>query len=378
MNVCFKKMSLVICVFFCSFIATAQVRIEHAEHMQGTLQKGHPALKFIRSFKVLPETKATSLANTANKIMDLVCQTPQLNPPIGFDADMNVSASDLGLKEKEPHLNVLCYLRYLTKDPHTGQIKKSMDGTDLMVNINWFDLFHQAGNYWEACNELKFPLFFEEIPLSDSTNDYIAFKYKGDEMRMVLANNKPFFVPLTRKEFVQFLIARGAKALKEDREALGLAGKSKATLTKLMETQSESDKAYTASALKSVDYNVEQWQKNIQQQEKENEACKSLLKSMTPQEAAAPARMDYNKKSNSQRFGGLDQLVPVGRREGVMLMKINANYYDKSPNAPEAQLITIYYAWPKIGFASDADYLQQKTIDIFNQLDYHRLKESMK
>ena len=378
MNVCFKKMCLVICVVFCSFIGTGQVIIEHAEHMQGTLRKDQQALKFIHSFRVLPETKAASLANTANKIMEVVCQTSQLNPPIGFDAEVNVAASDLGLKQKEPHLNVLCYLRYLIKDPHTGQIKKSMDGTDLTLNINCFDLFHQAGNYWEACNELKLPLFFEQLPLSDSTNDYIAFKYKGDEIRIVLANNKPFFVPLTRKEFVQFLIARGAQALKIDREALESARKSKVTITKLMATESEKDKAYAASALKTADYDVEQWQKNIQQQEKENEACQSLLNSMTPQQAAAPARMDYNKTSNSQQFGGLAQLVPVGRREGVMLTKINPTYYSKSSDAPVAQMIAIYYAWPKIGFAKDPDYLQQKTIDIFNQLDYHQLKESMK
>jgi hypothetical protein len=99
---------------------------------------------------------------------------------------------------------------------------------------------------------------------------------------------------------------------------------------------------------------------------------------MTAQDAAAPARMDYNKKSNSQQFGALEQLVPVGRREGVMLTKINPNYYNKSAQVPVAQMIMVYYAWPKIGFEQDPDYLQQKTIDIFNQLDYHALKESMK
>jgi len=246
------------------------------------------------------------------------------------------------------------------------------------MNINWFDLFDQAGNYWQACSELKLPLFFEEIPLSDSTNDYISFKYKGDEMRMVLANNKPFFVPLTRKEFLQFLIARGRQALKTDQDALETSHKSKATITKLMATENEGDKAYSASTLKSIDRDIEQWQKNIQQQEIEIQTCQSLLNTMPAQEAAAPARMDYNKKSNSQQFGALDQLVPVGRREGVMLMKINPDYYNKSPQAPVAQLITLYYVWPTVGFAHDTDYLQQKTIDIFSQLDYHQLKESMK
>lgn len=377
MSPCFKKLFFFIYALLVCITTTAQVRIEHAEQTKGTLQKDQQALKFIRSFKVLPDAKATSLANTVNKMMDIICRATQLNPPMGFDAKVSVATSDLGLKETEPRLKVFCYLRYLIKGDN-GRVKKSMDGTDLYLAINWFDLFHQAGNYWQDCSELKLPLFFEEIPLSDSTNDYISFKYKGDEMRMVLANNKPFFVPLTRKEFVQFLIARGRQALKTDREALETSHKSKATITKLMATENESDKAYAASTLKSIDHGIEQWQKNIQQQEIEIQTCQTLLNTMTPKEAAAPARMDYNKKSNSPRFGGLDQLVPVGRREGVMLMKINPNYYNTSVQAPVAQLITLYYVWPSFGFVHDPDYLQQKTIDIFNQLDYHKLKESMK
>jgi hypothetical protein len=148
-----------------------------------------------------------------------------------------------------------------------------MDGADLNLWINRFDAFSQAGNYWKACSELKLPLFFEEIPLSDSTSDYISFKFAGHDIRMVLANNEPFFVPLTRKEFVQFLIARGAQALKDDQEALEASHKSKATITKLMATENESDKAYSASSLKSIDYEIGQWQKNIEQQKIEIKSC---------------------------------------------------------------------------------------------------------
>ena len=377
MNLYFNKLLFLIYILFSCMIGTAQVRTARAEHAQGTLQKYQQSLKFIRSYKYLSDAKATSLANTVNKMMDLVSLSSQLNPPVGFDAEVNVTASNLEFKTARPQLEVYCYLRYLMKD-NNGQVKKSMDGADLNLWINRFDAFSQAGNYWQACDELKLPLFFEEIPLSDSTSDYISFKYADHDIRMVLANNKPFFVPLTRKEFVQFLIARGAQALKEDQEALETSRKSKATITKLMATQNESDKAYSASALKSIDDGIAQWQKNIQQQEKETEACQTLLHSMTPQKAAAPARMNYNKKSNSQRFGSLDQLVPVGRREGVMLTKINPDYYNKSSQAPVAQMIMVYYGWPTVGFAQDPDYLQQTTIDIFNQLDYHALKESMK
>jgi len=126
MNPCFKKLFFFIYALLFCITATAQVRIEHAEQTKGTLQKDQQALKFIRSFKVLPVAKATSLANTTNKIIDVICRTSQLNPPIGFDAKVNVAASDLGLKETEPHFKVYCYLRYLIKSDN-GQVKKSMD-----------------------------------------------------------------------------------------------------------------------------------------------------------------------------------------------------------------------------------------------------------
>lgn len=376
MDIFCKKLFFSAYLFLWSMVATAQPGTEHAEHTQGTLQKYQQSLKFIRSFKYLPDAKAISLANTVDKIIDIVCQSSQLNPPVGFDAEVDVAASDLEFKKKRPQLYVYCYLRYLIKD-NNGQVKKSMDGADLNVWINRYDAFSQAGNYWKECSELKLPLFFEEIPLSDSTDDYISFKFAGHDIRMVLANNKPFFVPLTRKEFVQFLIARGGQALQDDQEALETSRKSKATIPKLTETENESDKAYSASALKSIDDGIGQWQKNIEQQKIEIRNCQSFLNAMTAQEAAAPARMDYNKKSNSQQFGALEQLVPVGRREGVMLTKINPDYYNKSAQAPVAQMIMVYYGWPTVGFAQDPDYLQQKTIDIFHQLDYHALKESM-
>jgi len=41
-------------------------------------------------------------------------------------------------------------------------------------------------------------------------------------------------------------------------------------------------------------------------------------------------------------------------------------------------MIELYYAWPKVGFAQDPNSVEQAAVDIFNGLDYHQLKESMK
>lgn len=377
MRICLKQIFLLWCMSWTVSIAMAQVKTVHAKTAKGKLTRSEHALNFIRSFKALPDAKASSLAKTANEMLDEICRMPQLSRPVGFNANADVATYDLHLKEKEPVLKVVCFLRYLVKDDRTGEIKQSLDGTDLDLDINGFDLFSQMGNYWKECNQLKFPLFFEQVPLSDSTNDYIAFLYKGLLIRMVLANNKPLFIPLTRKEFIQFLIARGQNALKEDQEALETSIKSKDEITKLMAAENKDDKAYSASALKTMDYNIDQWKKNIQKQEQENEACKSKLNSMTPQEAAAPARMDYNIKGTGTGMGSLNQLMPAGSKEGVLLTKLNPDYYNHSLNAPTAQLITIHYVWPIPGNERNLDYLQQTTVDIFNHLDYHALKMSM-
>lgn len=362
-------------------VCIAQVRIEHAEHMQGTLKREQQTLKFIRSFKVMPDAKASSLAITTGKIMDVICRLPQLNPPTGFDAKVNVAGSDLGLKEPEPRFQVYCYLRYLVKDPHTGTVKQSMDGADIYLHINAFDLFHQMGNYWEDCNKTNFPLFFEQVSLLDSTNDYFTFQYKGDPIRIVLANNKSLFVPLTRKEFVQFLIARKNFQVKEDQ---GIIADLQKTIKETGETLAHPTPYLTpevkkalANGIATQEKQIADFNEEIKKKQMKIKQYHEFLDDMTAQEAAAPTRLNYNKKSD-ELVGGLEQLVPIGRREGVMLTKINPGYYNRAPNAPAAQMISLYYAWPKIGFEQDPDYLQQAALDIFNQLDYHQLKESMK
>jgi hypothetical protein len=381
MRVYYKKLFFLSFMLLPYIMCRAQVRIDHAVHMQGTLKREKQTLKFIRSFKAMPDSKASSLAITAGKMMDVICRLPQLNPPTGFDAEVNAAGSNLELREPEPHLEVYCYLRYLVKDSHTGIVKQSMDGADLYLYINAFNLFDQMGNYWQDCDKAKFPLFFEQVPLLDSNNDYITFRYKGDPLRIVLANNKPLFVPLTRKEFVQFLVARKNFQVKDDQNIIADLQKtikeSGETLAHPAPYLTVEVKKVLADGIATQKKQVADFKAGIKKKQARIEQYREFLNAMTSQEAAAPARLDYNKKSD-EVMGGLEQLVPVGRREGTMLTRLNPDYYNRSSNVPVAQMIALYYAWPQVGFAQDPDYLQQATIDIFNQLDYHQLKESMK
>lgn len=373
-----KKLFFLTVMVMPFILLSAQVKIENVPDAPGKLIRNNNTLQFINSFKVLSTTKATSLANTANKIMDIICRSPHLNSLVGYNAKVHMSTSGSDLKEKEPAAEVVFYLRYLVKDSRYTGIRESMDGADLYLNINDFGIFSQMGNYWKECSDLKFRLFFEEPALTDSTNNYIEFQYKGDPVRIVMAGNKPLFIPLTRKELIQFMILRQEQAVKSDNEAIKTSRAGEESIKKLMVAWNESDKAEAASSLKSMDNDIKQFQKNIERSEKEIADCKSLLNSMSPQDAIAPARLDYNKKSTAEGMASLERLVPVGRREGKLLVKLNPSFYNHSPNAPAAQMIVLYYAWPSVGFTQAPDYLQQAILDIFNNMDYHQLKESMK
>ena len=371
----FKKIFFLACMLLTCIIAVAQIKTEFAMHVPGKLKRSSEVYKFIQSFKAIPDAKAFSLAKTATKIEDAVCSLPQLNPPIGFNAENDVATYDLELKNKEPSLNVFCYLRYLKKDLHTGAIKTSMDGADLYFNINEFDLFHQIGNYWEECDKIKFPIFFEALPVTDSTADYMQTAIKGRTVRIV-TTNKPLFIPLTRKEFLQFLIARDNYRIKENRDLVNDENE------QITDTKKNISNPIYQSVKSRLEQTITTMEEQIKKLNGETTSLqqkivhfREVMNAMSTEEAAAPARLDYNKKSDE--LFGLEQLVPVGRREGVLLNRVNPDYYNHSVNAPAAQLITVYYYWPTIGFEKDPDYLQQTALDIFKQLNYHALKMSL-
>ena len=361
---------------------TAQVKIDFVPDAPGKLIRKNNTLQFINSFKVLSAARASSLANTSDKIMDIICQSPHLNPPVGYNAKMHISTAGSSLKEKEPTTEVVFYLRYLVKDSRYTGIKESMDGADLYLNINDFDIFSQMGNYWEDCSKLKFPLFFEEPSLTDSTNDYIEFQYKGDPVRIVMAGSKPLLVPLTRKEFVKFLIARSQYRIKDDENTIADLQKNKkqtqGTLANPPSYITSDVKKALADGIVETDKQIMETRENIKNIQAEINRYQEYIGKMLPTEIVAPVRLDYNKKSAGTGMGGLDQLVPPGRREGTLLVKLNPVFYNHSPNAPVAQMIVLYYAWPSVGFTQAPDYLQQAILDIFNYINYHQLKESMK
>lgn len=364
-----------------STLLQAQVKIDHLPHAPGSLIRNHNTVQFLNRFKILPASKVTSLAREAGKMMDIICQSPHLNPPVGYNAEVHVAAEDEGLKEKEPRLEVFCYLRYLTKDSRYTGIRESMDGADLYLKINDFGIFDQMGNYWQDCNKLNFPLFFEAPSLIDSTNDYIEFRYKGDPVRIVMAGNKPLYVPLTRKEFVQFLIARDQYRIKDYEKSIGEMEKNKKqnqeTLANPPSYVTDDIKKALTDGIANSDKYIIQAKDAIKKIKEQTEVYHEYLNRMVPAETDAPVRLDYNKNDDGIAMGGIGQLVPVGRTEGTLLVKINPSYYNYSADAPVAQMIVMYNTLSAPEERKEPGYLEQAMRDIFNNTDYHKLKAVM-
>jgi hypothetical protein len=197
-----------------------------------------------------------------------------------------------------------------------------------------------------------------------------------------MAGSKPLLVPLTRKEFVQFLAARGKFRIKEEETGIAdLQKNKKETLENLAHPvyalSDDVKKALTAS-IGVFDKQIMQTRARIKNIEAQISRYQQYLNAITPAEAAAPVRLDYSKKGdNIGGMGGLDQLVPVGRKEGKLLVKLNPSFYDHAPGAPAAQMIVMYDAIPMLQYRKRPNYLEQAMLDIFSHLDYHALKMSM-
>lgn len=394
------KTLLLSVLLFCGIFSRAQMnRFEDQWNLPGQLVKFTQTSKYVRDLKGISGTKAASLEKTVNGILAGLYQMPELNPPKGFDAvPFMVVPRWVNDLRSEPLAEMIYYFRVLTKDTRTGKVKRSMDGTDFHLDINGlYGFFDRVGNYWEECDKLHLPQFFEEVPVTDSTAGYLEINFKNygypyvsnnvknSPIRIVVANATPPLIPLTRKEFLQFLIAKKENEIKEEQkradELPGQIAESKKVLTGLF---SDSTVKSDPSLKKQIDQTIKANEDALVQQQQTLKHLKEKLghylqfmNAMSEQEASAPARLNYKVKSE-ELLGGLEQLVPTGRKEGVLLQRINPKYYNKSLNAPAAQSITLYYVWPQFGFIKDPDPLQQVTIDIFNHLDYHRLKESMR
>lgn len=374
--------SLLLCDFF---ISTAQVRlITHAKDVVGNVNTSTGwMLKRVSAVKGISKSNASSVGKSLAAQMATFFKSPQLNPPKGFSTKVF-----LGLEPPEdavaPSARLHINMYYMDRYNSTGVVKTSMDGTGLVFLTNGIRSFcSQWGNFWKDCDKLKIPSFFEQVPITDSTADYIELNFSaqgnnaGEPIRIVKRNNKPLFIPYSKKEYLQYLVARenyrineARQNIKENRQHMEEAKKNASIPANLP------IKEALENAVKTMEKQIVDMNAGIVVKQTRLAHYQEVLNGLAPAESAAGVRLDGQKRS--EEFFGFEQIVPYGRHEGTALYKINPGYFDRSPGAPCVQLIIVYYDIPHASaFVTAPDYLQRETVDIFNQLDYHALRESM-
>lgn len=375
---------------------SAQQKVVYSEDAPGKITGNETGniFKQINAVKNIDRTKAASLKKCLASQLKIFYGHPLFNPPKGF----NVRTS-FGISKEPFEKNILfpsCTLAfglyYLNKDIKSGETKISMDGTLIGLETNAVDhFFGQVGNFWQACSNVNFPLFFERPPISDSTADYIELDFRNygyaaiapdRPFRIIKRNDKALFVPLSRKEFLKFLIAQKKYQIADDEKKIPDLQKnikqSQETLKNPPSYMTEDVKKALSDGIKNIQKAIDDIKEGILKEQEKIKEYQSLINAMPAPEANSPARLDENKKTVD--LDPLTRLVPAGRMEGVGLYKINPDYYDRSPGAPGAQLIFVYYQIPNLSAfeKTNLNYLEKNTITIFNEINYHELKESMK
>lgn len=389
-----EKIILSSFIFITTISGSAQTKVVHAENAVGTIIGNQTSYIFKRidAIKNIDKTKAASLKKCLASQLKIFYSDPLFNPPKGFTAKTGFGISKDPFQKNIlfPDCSFSFDFYYLEKDVQAGATRVSMDGTSIGIGTNGEDdFFRQVGNFWEDCSKADFPLFFEQPPITDSTQDYIELNFKNygypaiapdKPFRIIKRNNKPLFVPLSRKEFLKFLIAQKNYEIREDEKKIPDLQKD---IKESQETIKNPPSYLTKEVIKSLADGVAQIHKSIDQIQKEISNKKekiteyqSYMNAMSASEASSPARLDEEKIIDG--FDKLKKLVPYGRMEGVGLYKINPGYYDRSGGG--AQLIFVYYSIPNLSVfeKTEFNYLEKNTMDIFNNLDYHKLKESMK
>jgi hypothetical protein len=371
----------------------AQHEIFHVEDAVGKVSGNETSeyFKRIDAVKNFDKTKVAFLKKCLAAQLKIFYSEPLLNPPRGFNARTSFSISSDPFEKtiSFPACGFHFDFYYLEKEGKTGGVKVSMDGTSIGMETNSAQhFFRQVGNFWKDCFDVKFPLFFEQLPITDSTADYIQFDFRNygyahiapnEPFRIIKRNSQPLFIPLSRKEFLQFLIAKKEYRIQEDKKSIADLQKNikggQETLKNAPSYLNESTKKALADGNETMGKNIVRTQEEIKNFQTKIQEYETMITAMSPHEAASPARIDENKKIPD--FDELKRLVPLDGREGVCLYKINPGYYDRS--APAAQLITIYYSLPSptVFEKTQLNYLEKKTLDIFNHLDYQALKMSM-
>ncbi|HET8574396.1 MAG TPA: hypothetical protein VFL76_11070 [Edaphocola sp.] len=313
----------------------------------------------------------------SGKIFEAARASKTLARPAGFEAGIYTGA---GIFE------ILLFNYTVDK---TGSIKKVDEApANIRIYLNPKDFFTRNAGFFDDYDEkLKIPHPFQRIPAGDSTADYVEYSFKNYPFnagtdrdfafRVLRGNNKPVFIPFTRKEYVQYLIAKEQLNIKNNEKSIAELKKD------ILQSQKNLKEPVYKDIQKTIEDGIRSMGNNISKIQAEIVPCteriskyKDLVSKMSPGEAQAVAYVDV--ESHKYVNSDLQYLVPYGRKEGWPLYIVNPDYYDPTqpPSKPQAMIVTYWY-WNGSPQEFCPDFLKERTKEIFESIDYHKLKESL-
>lgn len=331
-----------------------------------------------------PAATVKTFNTTFGKLLDASMASKPLSTPVGFEvkffANISKFQPQLGEKRNTGTFNIFLF-NYMVNQ--SGLMKKVDEAPAFIkMYLNATDFFTRTAGFFGAYDErLGIPHPFQSIPVVDSTEDYTTYSFKSYPFnkgyyadftfRIVRGNNRPVFIPFTRKQYLEYLIAVEKLKIKESEEKTTdfkkeladarkrLAGEKKDDIQKIIRIAIEgNEKAIAREEKWMSDYN-----------DKIN-GYRAGLADMGAEEENLTAYVDLNRTANART----ERLVAPGRREGYALYVVNRHYYDNTQPPMKTQSVMVCY-WYHPQFCPD--FLKERTRRIFESIDYHRIKESM-
>jgi len=330
------------------------------ENLPGTYRNAtaDEALKTATALYKLKNADQTIVRRNLAVQHALLMQTPSLKSFTGLEVRFYAYGKPASALQERTSTEMRVMLYPFTKAFKTEKVVP-VDEAPAYLSIYTNDLsmlLFNTDEWYDLTKKAKVPQFFNRFPITDSTENYMEVKANGKIFRILQLNNKPLFVPVTRKEYLQFLVSREEILLGES-EKIVVDNRERAKTSKAQKDGYE--KIYAS--------NITTWQENVDQAKEKLRQYKETIAGLTPEQASSGAYVNPDKAGDYEA-----KLAPVGRKDGKALYKINPDYYDKSKSTSAAQVVVVTY-WYHTQFCPQ--WMQSFTKELFTEIDYSALKK---
>ena len=150
-------------------------------------------------------------------IISIINKAKPVSPPLGFDVDSFISIyNNSGDGSKTDPVKDLIQLNCFNyyKDQYSHKVKKSEE-THADMNITVNDITPLCGKtFKQDCADTRTDLFFFSFPIDRTNPAYLTIK----GLHAIKRSHTPLFIPLTKKEYLKFLVKKEELIKKACRE----------------------------------------------------------------------------------------------------------------------------------------------------------------